>query len=423
MNVRVVKLTTVQWPMDGELKMFSVVGEQHRLDSVVKALKSQLASPSSKPHTAVLVQQSDNPHDSQAVAVYFRGSDSRHHVGFLPRAEARVFREQMLLAGWGSVELAVLACITEPEDASHPQVSIYLPTTFGELCFAGYHLDPGNCPSWLKKSSSVSKRPGYSYSDDELRKIYCQYAQTRKWRALPDAVEARVMAWREQGLGPVGLALKFHEDGGAVLTKPKNAAAPAHSDPRVILSSNLPDVSVSLQRTVGLDAVLAWGPDDEWAPTRRIDISFIQAVTSLDNGQALLPESYFEFRSTNEKGRLLAPIKVPGDQMYVAFTKLWDTTLAVLRQASREGTSTRLVSINASKDCTIGCSVRPNGVVSGIFWSKRQRLEIPDFWLREFIYLLAKAFRFMQVETECTPDRWVQYTNHEPHWHGGQIKI
>lgn len=405
--------------------MFSVVGEQYRPDSVAKALRAQLASPRSKPHTAVLVQQSDNPHDPQAVAVYFRDGDERHHVGFLPRADARVFREQMKGIGWNDVDLEVLACVTEPQDASHPQVSIYLPTNFGDLCCGGYHLDPGNCPQWLANSSTAPKRPDGSYSDDELRRIYCQYAQSRKWAALPDAVEARVQAWRSQGLGPLGLALKSHEDGEVTaISVPKSEIMPASTIKRRARSTVSPEVTVSIQNVIDLDGVLCnKATGEEFPPFCTIFISCVQMLTSDEDGRTLLPESYFSFSSLNEKNRLSAAVKVPCDQMHVVFTKLWDATLAIRRQAYRKRASTQLVSINASKDCAMGCSMDTRQSIWGMFRIKRQTFDLNEFWHYELVYLFAKVFQYMKIETDYTPKRWLEYTNHTPHQHGGKITI
>lgn len=71
---------------DGDNFGFEVVGESHYQDALTRIARSRNTD-----ITALLIPESDNPHDRWAVAVYIHG----YKVGHLSRDDARSFRRRL----------------------------------------------------------------------------------------------------------------------------------------------------------------------------------------------------------------------------------------------------------------------------------------------------------------------------------------
>jgi len=199
-------LTTVRWVAETEetddegdtstveTEMFDVVGEQHRLDSVVAAGRAIEAEESFLPARFWLTCDNANEHDDQAVRAYALAGNNAYHVGFLPRVHARLFRDGMQMLAFPERTLEILGCITQGKSSSHPNARLYLPVEFAELIRGGYAANPTNQASWLQDTATVTPRPwrgrnAEGFTDVELCKIYCRYAKTMRWNSLPHRCE------------------------------------------------------------------------------------------------------------------------------------------------------------------------------------------------------------------------------------------
>ena len=56
-------------------------------------------------------------------------------------------------------------------------------------------------------------RKGAEYSDEELAEMYRRYAELKGWSTKDVTVQDKVEGWRDSSIGPVGLAIDFHETG------------------------------------------------------------------------------------------------------------------------------------------------------------------------------------------------------------------
>jgi magnesium chelatase family protein len=221
--MQLLDLTGVLWPTDSE--MFDVVGEQFVIDNV-RAMRDAIRENARLwPHAVFLAAEPANPHDSNAVAVYFpmvrQGflgrSEEAIRVGYLPREQAAKFHRSVTSMGYPGLMVQVAACVAWHDEENRGGVKLSLPLTFATLCKKGYCEGNQNRPAWLSGTAqppATQTDTGHShdYSEDELRMIYCRYAQRKAWNSLPDAINEKLAAWH-QGIGPVGLALTFHSTG------------------------------------------------------------------------------------------------------------------------------------------------------------------------------------------------------------------
>jgi hypothetical protein len=208
--------------------MLFAVGTHHRAQDVLRVIELIKQSGSFLPPRAMLVPEPTNAHDPNAVAVVFPtqqfGQQGRQYgdgikVGYLSRGTAVHFRETCAALGLGDAPVEALACILVgkgPDEAG--TIKVYLPSNFGELVVSGYTSEPSSQLAWLADAAPVPKKEvtqnrAKDYTLDEQRKFYCRYAQHKGWNCLPDAVEDKLAAWQHGGLGPVGLAWAFHQEG------------------------------------------------------------------------------------------------------------------------------------------------------------------------------------------------------------------
>jgi len=56
-------------------------------------------------------------------------------------------------------------------------------------------------------------RKGDNYTDEQLTKIYRRYAELKGWNTSDEVVQDKLQSWRAMSIGPVGLAIDFHETG------------------------------------------------------------------------------------------------------------------------------------------------------------------------------------------------------------------
>jgi|LakMenEpi03Aug12_release.lakeMendotaPanAssembly.Ray.scaffolds.fasta_scaffold63438_5 hypothetical protein len=209
-------LTSVRWmteipdPEDSSIveavEMFTVVGEQYRLDSVEAALKAIEQEFSFLPPRFWLVPDNNNSFDPLAVAVYAISGGNGYHVGFLPKDQARQFRDSMVQLSRDGQSLEVLGCITQGKSSPHPNGRIYLPVEFAKLCASGYSSDEANRISWVEDATPVVPRaatgsPGDVFTFEELCKIYCWYARKRRWFCFPHDCESKAEGVRSAGIG------------------------------------------------------------------------------------------------------------------------------------------------------------------------------------------------------------------------------
>jgi hypothetical protein len=217
---------TTAWPAGSQ--MLFAVGTNHRAQDVQRVIELIKESGSFLPPRAMLVPEPTNANDPHAVAVVFPthqfGQPGSQYsadikVGYLQRGTAVLFGETCAALGLAQAPVEVLACILVgkgPNEAG--TIKVYLPNTFGELVVSGYTLEPASHLAWLADATPVPKKEltqnrAKDYTLDEQRKMYCRFAQHKGWNCLPDSVDEKVAAWRLQGLGPVGLAWAFHQDG------------------------------------------------------------------------------------------------------------------------------------------------------------------------------------------------------------------
>ncbi len=232
---------TSAWPAGSQ--MLFAVGTNHRAQDVLRVIELIKQNGSFLPPRAMLVPEPTNAHDPNAVAVVFPtqqfGQQGRQYgagikVGYLQRGAAVLFRETCAAIGLGDAPVEVLACILVgkgPDEAG--TIKVYLPNNFGELVVSGYTSEPSSQLAWLADTTPVPKKEvtqnrAKDYTLDEQRKMYCRYAQYMGWNCLPDSVEDKLAAWQSGGLGPVGLAWAFHQEG-------IDSSQPSHPAPSVAL--------------------------------------------------------------------------------------------------------------------------------------------------------------------------------------------
>jgi hypothetical protein len=63
------------------------------------------------------------------------------------------------------------------------------------------------------RMADKSAQTGRSYNAQELSEVYRAYARLKGWNATDQVVRDKVEAWLGQTIGPVGLALQWHETG------------------------------------------------------------------------------------------------------------------------------------------------------------------------------------------------------------------
>lgn len=208
--------------------MFAVVGEQY-YSKAVRRMKEYIREHAKFiPHSVFLCEQDDNPHDDKAVAVMFSPSPSRtllgklvHNaeiVGHLPRDDARSYRRGLATLGLQGRPFQVPGCVVSHSDMDFDNVSLYLPRNFATLVKKGAADDPENKPEWLSDERPIAVRPhrhskdANAYSESELRRLYCRYAQVKSWSSLPPMIDEKIAA-STMGIGPVRLAVAFHHLG------------------------------------------------------------------------------------------------------------------------------------------------------------------------------------------------------------------
>lgn len=207
-NVRWV--TEIPDPEDSSLfeavEMFSVVGEQYRLDSIEAAARAIAEEDGYLPPRFWLVPDNANAFDPLAVAVYVIAKATAFHIGFLPKGQARQFREQMQQLSRVGESLEVLGCITQGKSSPHPNGRVYLPVGFAALCLDGFSSDEANRIAWVDDASPIvpraaTGRPRDVFSFEELCKIYCWHARKRRWFCFPHDCEAKAEGIRSAGVG------------------------------------------------------------------------------------------------------------------------------------------------------------------------------------------------------------------------------
>lgn len=256
-------LTAVRWiteipdPEDSsvveDVEMFTVVGEQYRLESVEEAIGRLGESTGFLPPRFWLIHDDANVHDSLAVAVYAVAANEAFHIGFLPKEQARAFRAGMQAMGCEGQSLEVLGCITQGKSSPHPNGRIYLPVNFAELCQRGYADDPANQVDWLNDQSPVEPRPGRDpatdFSFEELCKIYCWYAKKRRWFCFPNDCESNA-----EGIRSAGIGLPRADFDPFLKSAPDGSAAPAPPPRDQTAASSLPPASQWYYLREGVEA-------------------------------------------------------------------------------------------------------------------------------------------------------------------------
>jgi magnesium chelatase family protein len=238
--MQLLDLTGVYWPADSE--MFDVVGEQFVLENVRAMRDSIRHNTRFWPHSVFLAAEPTNPHDKNAIAVYFplvrQGflgkSEEAIRVGYLPREQALKFHRSVKAMGFPGLMVQVAACVVWLDDDNCGGVKLSLPHNFAALCKRGYCEGADNRPIWLSGSAQPpqphsSPHSSAEFSDDQLRMIYCRYAQWKAWNSLPHVIDEKLAAWA-QGIGPVGLALTYHclgVDGFGAEPQPRKTTSPS----------------------------------------------------------------------------------------------------------------------------------------------------------------------------------------------------
>lgn len=217
---------TTAWPAGAQ--MLFALGTNHRAQDVSRVIELIKHNGGFLPPRAMLVPEPTNAHDPNAVAVVFPtqqfGEEGLKHgdrikVGYLQRGAAVLFRETCAALGLGYAPVEVLACILVgkgPDEAG--TIKVYLPNNFGELVVSGYASEPASQLAWLADATPVPRKEvtqtrAKDYTLDEQRKMYCRFAQYKGWNCLPDSVEDKLAGWVSRGLGPIGLAWAFHQEG------------------------------------------------------------------------------------------------------------------------------------------------------------------------------------------------------------------
>ena len=189
-------------------------------------------------------------------------------------------------------------------------------------------------------------------------------------------------------------------------------------------SSSSADVSVTYQHTIDLDGVIARRLNtDEMGPTSGISLLLVQALNKPANGETVMPSSYFDVFSNDEKDRRSKVERIPCEVMFTVFERVWDAWIAMRPHVGQKQPHSRAASIDVSKTFGMGCGLSPHGRLCGTIHIGRNDFEIGSFWMEEFVYLLAKAFAFLGIESQRTPAAWVAETGHDPHPHGGKLTI
>lgn len=199
-------LATVRWKIEQVINdenedveeivvcsLFDIVGAKYRLAQVEAAANEIAAENRFLPPRFWLVYDSDNAHDSNAIAAYAISNHKAYHVGFLAKSQAEAYRDSMEKLGRSEQTLEVLGCITY-SSAGIPYARICLPLSFSDLILSGYTDTPENNPDWLIDESEVLPRPwqGHNargFTDSELCRIYCWYARKKGYVCFPEYCE------------------------------------------------------------------------------------------------------------------------------------------------------------------------------------------------------------------------------------------
>jgi hypothetical protein len=189
-----------------QVEMFTVVGEQYRLDSVEAATRAIGEEDGFLPPRFWLIPDDNNAFDSLAVGVYAISIGKAFHIGFLPKEQARVFREGMEQLSRAGESLEVLGCITQGKSSPNPNGRLYLPVEFARLCLSGFADDNVNRIAWVEDRSPVLPRaatgnPSDVFTFEDLCKIYCWHARRRRWFCFPHDCEAKAEGIRSAGIG------------------------------------------------------------------------------------------------------------------------------------------------------------------------------------------------------------------------------
>jgi magnesium chelatase family protein len=222
-SMQLLDVSGVLWPADSE--MFDVVGEQFVSENVLAMRNAIRENARFWPYTVFLSAEPTNPHDSNAVAIYFpmvrQGflgrSEEAIRVGYLPREQAKTFHSSVKLIGYPGLMVQVAACVVWHDEQNRGGVKISLPLNFATLCKTGYCEGAEHRPPWLSGTeppplAQHGATESAAHSDDQLRMIYCRYAQWKAWNCLPAVIDEKLAAW-QHGAGPVGLAIAFNETG------------------------------------------------------------------------------------------------------------------------------------------------------------------------------------------------------------------
>jgi hypothetical protein len=189
--------TKVLWPLDPPIELVRVTVARHHVADAHAAADAIAADDSFLPARAWLVQDQAEPGDPDAVSVYFPTARGAWRAGAIVGRKGRVIRLQMNAIGRPGETLETLACVVGGAQAAHPVVRVYLPVDFDELISAGYDRDPANRPAWLADTTPVAPRAvasddGREFTPDELRKVCCRFAKSRRLPSLPDNIEHAV---------------------------------------------------------------------------------------------------------------------------------------------------------------------------------------------------------------------------------------
>jgi endonuclease YncB( thermonuclease family) len=187
----------VLWPLDPPIELVRVTVARHHVADAHAAADAIAADGSFLPARAWLVQDDAEPGDPDAVSVYFPTARGAYRAGAIVGRKGRVIRLQMNAIGRPGEPLETLACVVGGAQAARPVVRVYLPVDLDELVAAGYDRDPANRPAWLADTTPVAPRAvasddGREFTLDELRKVCCRFAKSRRLPSLPDNIEHAV---------------------------------------------------------------------------------------------------------------------------------------------------------------------------------------------------------------------------------------
>jgi hypothetical protein len=181
--------------------LFDVVGEQYCIESIEAAVHAVDAANSFLPVRFWILCESDNPNDPDGVSVHAAVEDRTYRVGYLPRSDARLYRDGLVSIGRSEETIEVIGCFAQSQNAVHPNVLLNLPRTFAAQLAPGHGATPPSESQWLDDPTPVEPRPfrgpgARGFTDDELRKIHCWYAKRKLWVCLPDDCDAALAAMR-----------------------------------------------------------------------------------------------------------------------------------------------------------------------------------------------------------------------------------